>query len=61
ARGFHSLAARARRRGGRLYLVGLRDSLRRQLERQGVTEPEVLYLPDVAAVDAHLDRGSDST
>jgi SulP family sulfate permease len=61
ARGFHTLAARARRRGGRLYLVGLRDTLRRQLERQGVTEPEVLYLPDVAAVDAHLDRGSDST
>ena len=61
ARGLHSLAARARRRGGRLYLVGLRDTLRRQLERQGVTEPEVLYLPDVAAVDAHLDSGSDST
>ncbi|MCU0828978.1 MAG: SulP family inorganic anion transporter [Tabrizicola sp.] len=60
-RGFHSLAARARRRGGQLYLVGLSDRLRKQLERQGVTEPEVLYLPDLAAVDAHLDRGSESS
>lgn len=60
ARGFHTLAARARRRGGQLYLVGLREPLRRQLEAQGVKEPEVQYLPDVAAVDRLLDSTSES-
>jgi SulP family sulfate permease len=60
ARGFHTLAARARRRGGQLYLVGLRDSLRRQLEAQGLREPEVRFLPDVPAVDAVLDRKAES-
>jgi SulP family sulfate permease len=55
ARGMHSLAARARRRGGRLYLVGLKPALRRQLETQGLHEPEVRFLPDLAAVDAALD------
>jgi SulP family sulfate permease len=60
ARGFHSLAARARRRGGQLYLVGLRDSLRRQLEAQGVKEPEVRFLPDVGAVDRLLDGTPES-
>lgn len=55
ARGFHSLAARARKRGGQLYLVGLRPSLRRQLEKQGLAEPEVRFRADLAAVDADLD------
>lgn len=55
ARGFHSLAARARRRGGQLYLIGLRERLRRQLQAQGLDEPEVRFLPDLAAVDAVLD------
>ena len=55
ARGFHSLAARARKRGGQLYLVGLRPSLRRQLEQQGLAEPEVRFRADLAAVDADLD------
>jgi SulP family sulfate permease len=55
ARGFHSLASRARRRGGQLYLVGLKPSLRRQLEAQGLGEPEVRYLHDLAAVEAALD------
>jgi SulP family sulfate permease len=54
ARGFHTLAARARKRGGQLYLVGLRERLRRQLEAQGLHEPEVRFLADVAAVDAVL-------
>ena len=54
ARGFHSLADRARRRGGQLYLVGLKPSLRRQLESQGLREPEVRYLHDLADVDAEL-------
>ena len=54
ARGFHTLAARARKRGGQLYLVGLRDRLRRQMEAQGLHEPEVRFLADVAAVDALL-------
>ncbi len=54
-RGMHSLAGRARRRGGRLYLVGLKPALRRQLEAQGLREPEVCFLPDLAAVDSALD------
>jgi SulP family sulfate permease len=60
ARGFHTLAARSRRRGGQLYLVGLRSDLRRQLETQGLREPEVRFLPDVAAVDRLLDGPSES-
>ena len=61
ARGFHSLAARARKRGGRLFLVGLRAPLRRQLEAQGLAEPEVRFLPDLASVDRLLDGGPEST
>jgi sulfate permease, SulP family len=61
ARGFHSLAARSRRRGGQLYLVGLNARLRRQLESQGLQEPEVRYLPDLASVDLHLDSASESS
>ena len=61
ARGFHTLAARSRRRGGQLYLVGLGAHLRRQLEAQGLREPEVRYLPDLAAVDQSLDSASEST
>ncbi|KAF0115989.1 MAG: sulfate permease SulP family [Rhodobacteraceae bacterium] len=61
ARGFHTLAARSRRRGGQLYLVGLSARLRRQLESQGLQEPEVRYLPDLAAVDQHLDSATEST
>jgi SulP family sulfate permease len=60
ARGFHTLAARARRRGGQLYLVGLRDRLRKQLEAQGLQEPEVRYMHDLAAVDAVLDATQSS-
>jgi sulfate permease, SulP family len=60
ARGFHTLAARSRRQGGRLYLVGLDPRLRRQLEAQGVHEPEVRYMPDLASVDRHLDGGPES-
>ena len=55
ARGMHSLAARSRRRGGRLYLVGLKPGLRRQLEAQGLHEPEVQYATTLAEVDAALD------
>lgn len=55
ARGFHSLADRVRRRGGQLFLVGLRPALRRQLEAQGIGEPEVHFASDVAEVDIHLD------
>jgi sulfate permease, SulP family len=61
ARSFHQLAGRARRRGGQLYLVGLAEPLRRQLEAQGVRAPEVEFLPDVAAVDRLLDGGPEST
>jgi SulP family sulfate permease len=60
ARGFHTLAARARRRGGQLYLVGLAPALRRQMEAQGLRAPEVRYLPDIAAVDRLLDGATES-
>ncbi len=60
ARGVLQLAARAGRRGGQLYIVGLKDRLRRQLEAQGLRAPLVCYLPDVAAVDAVLDRPPES-
>jgi len=55
ARSFLMLAGRARRRGGQLYLVGVRDSLRRQLEAQGVRDPAVRFVTDIAAVDRLLD------
>jgi SulP family sulfate permease len=58
---FHRLADRVRRRGGQLYLVGLAEPLRRQLDAQGLRAPEVQFLPDVAAVDRLLDRGSESS
>ncbi|MBY0351596.1 SulP family inorganic anion transporter [Tabrizicola sp.] len=61
ARGFHRLAARSRRRGGQLYLVGLSGPLRRQLEAQGLQDPEVRYLPDLAAVDRYLDAAPESS
>jgi sulfate permease, SulP family len=40
--------------------VGLNANLRRQLEAQGLQEPEVRYLPDLAAVDRHLDSAAES-
>ncbi|MBL9049749.1 MAG: STAS domain-containing protein [Tabrizicola sp.] len=55
ARSFQGLARRAVRRGGRLYLVGLRPTLRRQLEAQGIGAPDVRFAADVAEVDASLD------
>jgi sulfate permease, SulP family len=55
ARSFQRLGARARARGGQLYLVGLRPALRKELEAQGLGGPEVAFLPDVAAVDRVLD------
>lgn len=58
ARSFHGLAQRAARRGGRLYLVGLRPDLRRQLEAQGLGAGEVRFAADVAAVDAELDAAA---
>jgi sulfate permease, SulP family len=61
ARGFHSLAARVRKRGGRLYLVGLAEPLRRQLEAQGLGEPDVCFQPSLAAVDRLLDGMSESS
>ena len=60
ARSFRQLADRARRRGGQLYLVGLAPPLRRQLEALGLTEPDLRYLPDVAAVDRMLDAKPES-
>jgi hypothetical protein len=36
-------------------LTSQRGALRRQLETQGLREPEVRYLADVAAVDRALD------
>jgi SulP family sulfate permease len=55
ARSFQRLADQTRRHGGQVYLVGLRAPLRRTLEAQGLREPQVVYLPDVEAVDRLLD------
>lgn len=55
ARGVRSIAERARRRGGQVYLVGLKPALRRQLEAQGIGAPEVRFAANVAEVDATLD------
>jgi sulfate permease, SulP family len=60
ARSFRELALRARRRGGQLFLVGLREPLRNQLEAQGAGAPEVQFLPDVQAVDRHLEQLAES-
>jgi SulP family sulfate permease len=60
ARSFRQLAGRARQRGGQLYLVGLAEPLRQQLEAQGIGAPDVQILPDVAAVDRLLDQGPES-
>jgi SulP family sulfate permease len=60
ARSFRELSVRARKRGGQLYLVGLSDGLRHQMEAQGARPPEVLFLSDVAAVDRQLDRSRES-
>ncbi len=54
ARSFELLGHRAHRRGGQLFLIGVRPDVRRSLEAQGAVEPLVRYLPDLAAVDASL-------
>jgi len=61
ARSFRRLAARARRRGGQLYLVGLPVALRRELETQGVRPPEVRFPADLSAVERILDQAPEST
>jgi sulfate permease, SulP family len=55
AHSLHSLAARMRLQGRQLYLVGLGDPLRHQLEGQGLQEPLVRYLGSISAVDRMLD------
>ncbi len=56
-RSIAGLARRAARRGGQVYLVGLKPGLQRQLEAQGIHEQVVRYAADVAAVDALLGAG----
>lgn len=55
AHSLHSLAARLRLQGRQLYLVGLGDPLRDQLEAQGLRDPLVRYLGSISAVDRMLD------
>jgi sulfate permease, SulP family len=55
AQSFQRLARQAARRGGQLYLVGLKPALQRQLLAQGIAAPEVRIEADLATVDAHLD------
>ena len=52
ARSFELLAHKVGRKGGQLYLVGVRDEVRRALIAQGADEPLVRFLPDRGAVDA---------
>lgn len=58
-RGLQSLADRARRRGGRIYLVGLKPGLRRQIEAQGLHAPDVQFADSLAEVDSALDAQPD--
>lgn len=52
AHSFELLARKVSRHGGQLYLTGTNADVRRVLLAQGVKEPKVRYLPDVAEVAA---------
>ncbi|MFZ1340747.1 MAG: SulP family inorganic anion transporter [Paracoccaceae bacterium] len=52
ARSFEVLARKMHRKGGQLCIVGAPPQVRRVLLAQGLKEPHVLYLPDLAAAEA---------
>lgn len=54
AHSFELLARKMARRGGQLFITGANVEVRRVLLAQGLREPHVRYLPDVAEVDALL-------
>ncbi len=54
ARALDMLARKVARRGGRLWFTGTSSGVRRVLIAQGLREPVVHYLPDVASVEALL-------
>ncbi len=54
ARVFEMLARKVLRQGGQLFLTGTNAEVRRVLLTQGVREPHVRYLPDVASVEEAL-------
>ena len=58
ARSFELLARKMARRGGHLFITGANVEVRRVLLAQGLREPHVRYLPDVASVDEVLAAGS---
>ncbi|MDZ4093683.1 MAG: SulP family inorganic anion transporter [Paracoccaceae bacterium] len=54
ARSFEMLARKCARQGGQLFLTSTNADVRRVLLAQGVREPHVRYLPDVAGVEEIL-------
>ncbi|MDR0810525.1 MAG: SulP family inorganic anion transporter [Gemmobacter sp.] len=59
ARTLDMLARKVARRGGRLWFTGTSSGVRRVLVAQGLREPAVHYLPDVASVEALLESEGD--
>lgn len=51
ARSFELLAHKVARKGGQLYLLGVRPEVRKTLTAQGAKEPLVRFVPDARAVD----------
>lgn len=54
ARSFDLLARKVSRMGGQLWFTGTTSAIRKVLLAQGLREPRVHYLPDVASVAQHL-------
>ncbi|MEF3046882.1 SulP family inorganic anion transporter [Pseudotabrizicola sp. L79] len=52
ARSFELLAHKVARKGGQLYLMGVRPDVRQSLLAQGATEPLVRFVSDARAVDS---------
>ncbi|MFT7059553.1 MAG: SulP family sulfate permease [Pseudorhodobacter sp.] len=53
-RSFAILARKTQKKGGQLYLTAVKPEIRKLLESHGLREPQLRYLPDIAAVHADL-------
>lgn len=54
ARSFDLLARKTARKGGQLFFTATNADVRSVLQSQGLREPRVIYLPDIASVEALL-------
>jgi sulfate permease, SulP family len=52
ARSFLLLARKTAKRGGQLYILGVRPHVRRTLYAQGLKEPQVIFLNDISELSA---------